>query len=566
MTLTFSDGSELKFTPNHKFYIQRGFPSRGKQERLEAKQLKVGDRLCKTRYPVIDFEKSSMTPDEAYVNGFFTGDGTELDGGHQQLRLYDKKRELVDFFAQYGSVGNRDRDPINVSLARMETLMPKFWIPSDETLPNRLAWLAGLIDSDGHRNSEDGSISIASIHRDFLLGVRLMLNTCGVPSSVLPLKEAKQNLLPDGKGGQKFYDCKACYRLVISAAHVKQLMEIGFHTKRVDLTNIKPNRNAGRFIRVEKIEYTGETADKVYCFNEPICHSGMFNGILTGNCSEAGILANEACNLGSINLAHMVDEQRRLVKWDKLVETVKIAVRFLDDVIDVNQYPLPEIDEAVKRTRKIGLGVMGWADMLYKLHIPYDSEEAVELAEKIMKCINSHGHDTSSALAYLKGATKWCKPLGRRNATITCIAPTGTIALLAGCSSGIEPVFSNHHTRKVRLNDGTLVDKDVFNEVYLELVNDMSLPDEELERIAKTAYTVSPEYHLKHTAAFQHYTDLGVSKTVNLPADATVEDVYDVFVRAWELGLKGVTIYRNGSRYSQVLTESALPPVRCTSC
>lgn len=561
MRLTFSDGSELKCTPYHKFYIQRGFSRQGRQEKLEAKQLKVGDRICKTRYPILDFEKSSMTPDEAYVNGFFTGDGCVHPDGHKALSLYSKKRELVDFFARYGSVGDRSRDPINVSLTRMKTLMPKFWIPSDETLPNRLAWLAGLIDADGHRNSEDGSLSIASIHKDFLLGVRLMLNTCGIPSSVLPLKEARQNLLPDGKGGQKLYDCQTSYRLLISAACAKQLMELGFQTKCVDLTGIKPNRSAGRFVKVEKIEYCGETADKVYCFNEPICHSGMFNGILTGNCGESPLLPSEACNLGSINLAHMVTP-RGEIDWIRLRDTVITAVRFLDNAIDVNQYPLPEISEAVKRTRKIGLGVMGWADMLFKLRIPYDSAEAVQLAEELMTYINTLGHVQSLELGQSKGAYIHSDSM-RRNATVTCIAPTGTLALLADCSSGIEPVFSLHHTRKITLGDGTIKEVEIVNPPYADLCADTSLSDEAVAEIAKTAYQIPWKWHIDHQAAFQRGTDLAVSKTVNLPNSATVDDVIAVYVYAWEMGCKGTTIYRDGSRNSQVLTEA---PVRCKEC
>lgn len=282
-------------------------------------------------------------------------------------------------------------------------------------------------------------------------------------------------------------------------------------------------------------------------------------------CSEASLLYNEACNLGSINLSHMVTPHGTF-DWGRLRDTAILATRFLDDVIDVNQYPLPEIDAAVKRTRKIGLGVMGWADLLYRLRIPYDSEEAVKLADEIMQHIQALGHIQSGELGWKKGIPADCYHLRRRNATVTCIAPTGTLALLANCSSGIEPIFSNHYTRKVRLQTGEIVEKEMFNDAYMELVNDMTVSDEDVERIAKTAYTVSPEYHLRHTAAFQRYTDLGVSKTINMPADATVEDVFNIYVSAWRQRLKGVTVYRNGSRGSQVLTESALPPVRCTSC
>ena len=291
----------------------------------------------------------------------------------------------------------------------------------------------------------------------------------------------------------------------------------------------------------------------------PCPHLGRIEG--TNPCSEAGLLNDEACNLGSVNLAHMTI--RGQINWEKLQDTVRAAVRFLDDTIDVNQYPLPEIAEAVKRTRKIGLGVMGWADMLYKLRIPYDSQEALRLADDVISYINLIGHLTSIKLAEERGMPKDCAIVNRRNATVTCIAPTGTLSLLAGCSSGIEPIFSNYHVRRVTLGDGSVVEKEVFNPCYTELVDDKTISDEELERIAKTAYTVEPKYHVLHTAVFQKHTDLGVSKTVNMPAEATVADVLDIFVLAWTEGCKGVTVYRNGSRSSQVLTEA---PVRCKEC
>lgn len=285
----------------------------------------------------------------------------------------------------------------------------------------------------------------------------------------------------------------------------------------------------------------------------------------TNPCGESPLLSGESCNLGSINLAHMVT-QHGTFDWGRLRDAVITAVRFLDDVIDVNQYPLPEIAEAVKRTRKIGLGVMGWADLLFRLRIPYDSEEAVELAERIMEHIQALGHIQSHELGWRKGVPEACAHLSRRNATVTCIAPTGTLALLADCSSGIEPVFALSHTRKITLGDGTVKEVEVINPHYADLCADASLSDEAVVEIAKTAYQIPWEWHIDHQAAFQRHTDLAVSKTVNLPANATVEDVLAVYVSAWLQNCKGVTVYRNGSRSSQVLTDNGLPEVKCTTC
>ena len=287
----------------------------------------------------------------------------------------------------------------------------------------------------------------------------------------------------------------------------------------------------------------------------------------TNPCGESPLLPDEACNLGSINLAHMVRHGK--VNWTKLEDIVRIAVRFLDNVIDVSQYPLPEIEAAVKKTRKIGLGVMGWADMLYQLRIPYDSDEAVELARDIMLFISETAWRETINLARDKGPSPYLlRPRSAtdpfwRNATVTCIAPTGTLSLLAGCSSGIEPVFANYHIRKVTLGDGTIVEKEIYNPYYEALVADKSLGDEQLETITKTAYQIPWVWHIRHQVAFQQYTDLAVSKTINMPHDATVDDVIAAYRMAWERGCKGTTVYRDGSRSSQVLTEA---PVRCKEC
>lgn len=287
----------------------------------------------------------------------------------------------------------------------------------------------------------------------------------------------------------------------------------------------------------------------------------------TNPCGESPLLPDEACNLGSINLAHMVRHGK--ANWTKLEDIVRIAVRFLDNVIDVSQYPLPEIEAAVKKTRKIGLGVMGWADMLYQLRIPYDSDEAVELARDIMLFISETAWRETINLARDKGPSPYLlRPRSAtdpfwRNATVTCIAPTGTLSLLAGCSSGIEPVFANYHIRKVTLGDGTIVEKEIYNPYYEALVADKSLGDEQLETITKTAYQIPWVWHIRHQVAFQQYTDLAVSKTINMPHDATVDDVIAAYRMAWERGCKGTTVYRDGSRSSQVLTEA---PVRCKEC
>jgi ribonucleoside-diphosphate reductase alpha chain len=261
----------------------------------------------------------------------------------------------------------------------------------------------------------------------------------------------------------------------------------------------------------------------------------MGNYEASNPCGEQPLLPYESCNLGSINLARMTLPGR--VDWVKLERVVKIAVRFLDNVIDVNKYPLPVIEEVTKRNRKIGLGVMGWADMLIQLGIRYDSEKALKLAGEVMAVIQDVARDVSTVRGREKGAVD-----GRyRNITVTTIAPTGTISIIAGCSSGIEPIFARELNKNVM--DGTLL-------------------MEKHEGVFKTAHEILPEWHVRMQAAFQKHTDNAVSKTVNLPAAAGRDDVERVFELAYELKCKGVTVYRDGCRAGQVLTVNDALKVR----
>jgi ribonucleoside-diphosphate reductase alpha chain len=301
----------------------------------------------------------------------------------------------------------------------------------------------------------------------------------------------------------------------------------------------------------------------------------------TNPCGEQPLLPLEACNLGSINLAKFVTENGEgpMIDYEGLKEIVTLSVRFLDNTIDVSKYPLPEITAMVRGNRKIGLGVMGFADMLYQLSIPYDSEEALETAETLMSFIQESAHQASRDLAEERGVFENYdhsifkdKGIKYRNSTTTTIAPTGTLSILAECSSGIEPLFALSFVRNVMDNDKLLEVNPYFEKVARErgfysreLMDEiaksgsirklMEIP-EDVRKVFATAHDVSPDWHIQMQAAFQKYTDNAVSKTVNLPHDATVEDVRKVYNLAFDLGCKGVTIYRDGSKENQVLSFS----------
>jgi len=294
----------------------------------------------------------------------------------------------------------------------------------------------------------------------------------------------------------------------------------------------------------------------------------------TNPCGEQPLLPYESCNLGSINLSRMVENGK--INWEKLRETIRNAVHFLDNVVDANKYPLKETAKITRANRKIGLGVMGFADMLIKLKIPYNSTEALELAERLMRFIEEEAHKKSQEIAEKRGSfPNFEKSIWKsmykafRNATVTTIAPTGSISIIAGCSSGIEPIFAISFIRNVLSGTRLFETNPLFETIAKERgfydaklleeiaktgsVQKIDRVPEDVKKLFVTALDIEPEWHVRMQAAFQKYTDNAVSKTVNLPATATVEDVRKVYDLAWKLKCKGVTVFRYGSKPEQVL-------------
>lgn len=305
----------------------------------------------------------------------------------------------------------------------------------------------------------------------------------------------------------------------------------------------------------------------------------------TNPCGEQPLLPYEACNLGSINLScfyipghnDAADPARDGIDWAELRRVVHLSVRFLDNVIDASRFPLDSITETVRRNRKIGLGVMGFADLLYQLEMAYDSQQGLELGERIMAFIQDEGHKASAQLAAERGAFPAYatsvyakKKLGPyRNATVTTIAPTGTLSIIAGCSSGVEPLFALCFTRNildgerlVEVNphfEAALADAGLFSHELMDAVvakgsiQEMDYLPAKLRKVFVTAMDIAPVWHLRMQAAFQRHTDNAVSKTVNLSNSATEQDIFDIYWLAYQEGCKGVTVYRDGCKSIQVL-------------
>jgi ribonucleoside-diphosphate reductase alpha chain len=391
----------------------------------------------------------------------------------------------------------------------------------------------------------------------------------------------------------EFIECKldgGITNFNISVAATDAFMEALAADSEYDLINPRTGQVAGRLRAREVwdrvVRAAWRTGDPGMIFLDRINRSpanptpdlGLIEA--TNPCGEQPLLPNDACNLGSVNVAKFAVERAGQweLDWGELERVVRLAVRFLDDVIEVNPYPLEQVDEMVKANRRVGLGVMGWADLLFTLDIPYDSEEALDLAERLMAFVKDRGHDQSARLAEERGPfPHWGRSIYRhgrplRNATVTTIAPTGTISMIAGCSSGIEPTFALAFEHRVKGPDGERV-LPFFSETFERLARRHGFHTEALmaevarrgslagvegvpvtaRQVFKTAHEIDAVWHVRHQAAFQKHTDNGVSKTINLPESATEADVAAAYRQAWDLGCLGITVFRDGSKGSQVL-------------
>jgi len=492
-----------------------------------------------------------------------------------------------------------------------------------------IGFLRGLFTADGsvQGTAEKGvSIRLASTSIKLLKGVQLLLLNMGIKAKLYKRtkKHQKEFVYTTVNGVEKRYKGSTFYELIISRNSKDRFIEkIGFESKEKmnKFSEIAPSKSyKDKFVvRVKQITFKGE--QPVYDLIEPLTHSFIANGFIIHNCGEQPLLPYESCNLGSINLKHMVKGDwlngKAEIDWEKLAKVTRLATHFLDNVIDVNNFPLKEIKKMTEKNRKIGLGLMGFADLLIMLGIPYDSEEAEALATAIMEFVNYHSKLESVELAKKRGAfpafkgsiyekgklpfegvppeyydkvkskkfkeiikkrppVDWeglkeeIKKHGIRNSTTTTIAPTGTISIIAGASSGIEPIFALAYERHVTV--GRLVEvhqlfeeiakhEGFYSEELMEKVlsqggvQGLSEVPEHIKRIFVTAYDIAPEWHVRIQAAFQKFTDNAVSKTINMPASATVDDVKNAYLLAYDLGCKGITIYRDRSKDVQVLVR-----------
>jgi ribonucleoside-diphosphate reductase alpha chain len=612
LRITTDRGYELTVTSDHLIrtaLVQTRFKI--DEEWRPAGELKQGDKVILSNNRGIKWEGKGNY-NEGYLLGLLIGDGTlKKDGGI--ICVWGNGEEAESLMKAAGDAAYTlphrcdfqgfqsiisDRQEHRMKMASLRELAGEYNIfPGDKKITGDIektgddfhkGFLKGIFDTDGtvSGTQEKGiSVRLWQNNIDSLKSVQRMLNRFGIASTIYKNRKSDNiKSMPDGKGGNSEYKVKAGHELVISQDNLFVFSQtIGFSSSKKQnrlnegLANYKRALNRERFV-ASITEITELDERDVYDVQVPGINAFDANGIYIHNCGEQPLLPYEACNLGSINLSLMIKNigNKLEVDYERLGSTVKNAVHFLDNVIEVNQYPLSEIDKMTRGTRKIGLGVMGWADMLCKLNIPYNSQKALSLAEKVMHFIQEESSKASIELAKTKGVFPFYdqsiyKDLGIkvRNATTTTIAPTGTLSIIAGVSSGIEPLFAISYIRNVMDNDELVEVNPLFKQVAVvegfyseELMKTIAKKGslKEIKEIPKTiqnvfvtAHDVSPESHVKMQAAFQRYTDNAVSKTVNLSHDATKDDVRDVFILAYKTFCKGVTIYRDGSRDMQVL-------------
>ncbi len=605
-------GYEIKVTHDHLIRTAKQVTrSEIVEEWKEAGKLQPGDTIILSNNRGIQWEgKGSF--DEGYLLGLLLGDDTlKEEGGVISVWGEDEEAWSIMEAAEKAVVGLPHRSDFRgfqktvahrtehrMRLAALRDLAAEYGIyPGAKWITAKLegtshdfhrGFLRGMFDTDGTvSGTQDKGVSVRLWQKDLdgLRAVQRMLHRLGIGSTLYENRKLQGiKTMPNGKGSNKDYQVQPGHELSISEDNLVVFFEtVGFSQIKKQqalferLSAYKRKFNRERFLAtVTATVPMGEEA--VYDVQVPGINAFDANGIYVHNCGEQPLLPNEACNLGSINLKLMVTEKngKVTVDWDRLGYVTRLAIRFLDDVIDANQYPLPMIEEMVTGNRKVGLGVMGFADMLILLQASYASEDAVDYAEKIMAFIQEEARKESERLARERGVfpnfegSVYDGVRQLRNATLTTIAPTGTISMICGVSSGVEPLFAVAYTKTVM--DGTaLVEVNPIFEQYakeyefysLELMR--KIADEGtvlglsevpnwVQEVFITAQEIEPEWHIKIQAAFQKYTDNAVSKTINFANAATRKDIAKAYHLAYDLNCKGLTVYRDGSREEQVLS------------
>jgi len=550
--------------------------------------LRSGDKNCRVGFTFAKSDAPVFATLRPILNRWYGRNirGVKMANGVYHLSYHS--RFFVDFFEK---LGVRPVDSAEKEVPRFLFAAPRAAV---------VGFLQGLFTADGtirdHRNCNSSGIALTSKSRKLLRGVQLLLLNLGIRSRILNRSRAPRMALfayVTKSGERRVYGSDGVlYELFIFGESRHRFeCEVGFlDEKQAELSHVRyPRFYQTKF--EDPLKTKEQVGDReVFDLTEAASHSMVCNGIVVRQCGEQPLLPYESCNLGSIDLARHMRRSaagRWDVDWKRLEGTIRATVRMLDDVIDMNAYPVKQIEEMTRATRKIGLGVMGFARMLFMLEVPYDSKEGVEWGRKIMRFIQETGYNESANLAEERGVyPAWEgsrhqeKGLRLRNSYVTTVAPTGTLSMIADTSGGCEPEFSLIWYKRVMEGEELPYFLDYFEEVakregfwrddlVQKILDNHGSPrglkdvPGKWQRVFATAHDVASEWHVRMQAAFQDHCDAAVSKTINMPREASVEDVKKAYLLAYDLKCKGVTVYRDGSREDQVLNigvaEAAKP-------
>jgi ribonucleoside-diphosphate reductase alpha chain len=596
ITVYLSNGAQITCTPYHKFIVRSGYTDKSSIKdatRIEAWELKEGMKLAKHSLDIVQGNNNDMK--YPYTHGFFCGDGTYHHNSNgyvsKGLSLYGDKKNLIQHLQIRSSSYKEDaQGKINTMLP--DDLSEKYDVPINSSLQCRLQWLAGLLDSDGTvaRNGTNEALQVASIHVEFLDRVRLMLQTMGINSKVTFSQPARVTLMPDGKGGRKEYNCKELHRLLISSSSVHQLKELGLVCHRLQIVGDKPQRNAEQFVTVLSVQDNGRV-DDTYCFNEPENHAGVFNGILTGNCTEIIEYSSPdetaVCNLASIALPTYVEQKQ--FNYNMLRKVVKVAIKNLNRVIDINFYPTPETKRSNMRHRPVGLGVQGLADVFALMRVPWESEKAAELNQRIFEhiyfaavessceCAQQDGpYETiagspmsqgifqydmwnTTPLTLDDGTLDWedlkarVKAHGVRNSLLMAPMPTASTSQILGFNECIEPFTSNIYTRRTLAGEFIVINKHLMRDleklgIWSEMMKQQIIArNGSVQGIDQVPESIQKLYKTSWEIKQKTLIDLAVgrgaficqSQSLNLfVADPNYAKLTSMHFYAWKQGLK----------------------------
>lgn len=565
-----NSGFELECTPYHKFYVAKRKLGKRWVVEKRANELQPGDKLIKSDFPIID---GANTLEYAYENGFYSADGCAT-GGEQRVYLYHEKRKLKDHMDMSIFKNWSIQEGQNREYGHTDCLKPKFFVPLDNyDITSKVRWLEGFLDGDGVvcRNGETQSIQAASINKNFLLEIQLMLQTLGVSSKITRMSNEGFKQLPanDGTGNTKEYYCQTSWRIMFGQSGIVTLQSLGFSPKRLKLTNHQPNRECSQFVKIVEVIDEGRI-DDTYCFTEHKRGMGVFNGILTGQCSEISLATSlertAVCCLSSVNLEYYD-------QWKDNKQFIPDVLEMLDNVIEyfIQNAPneLKRAKYSAMRERSVGVGALGYHAYLQKNNIAFEGALAKSTNIRMFKHIRSQLDAANEQLAILRGA---CPDAATTNTMKRCshvmaVAPNASSSIIMGNTSpSIEPYSANVYrqdtTSGAFLNKNRFLDKIIkeeslkhneswYDDVWSSIIaNDGSVQhlewmDQYTKDVFKTAAEIDQRWIIEQTADRQQFVDQAISTNLFFRPDVSVKYLHAVHFQAWKQGLKSLYYVRS---------------------